>query len=47
MKAVGYWQKGLAISDPQALLDIELPEPEMPTGRDLLVSRLVSPFREF
>jgi zinc-binding alcohol dehydrogenase family protein len=37
MKAVGYWQKGLTISDPQALLDLELAEPEMPTGRDLLV----------
>ncbi|SHJ91277.1 zinc-binding alcohol dehydrogenase family protein [Malonomonas rubra DSM 5091] len=37
MKAVGYWQKGLTISDPQALLDLELPEPEMPIGHDLLV----------
>jgi len=37
MKAVGYWKKGLAIADPQALLDLELPEPENPTGRDLLV----------
>jgi zinc-binding alcohol dehydrogenase family protein len=37
MKAVGYWKKGLPISDPQALLDLELPEPEKPTGRDLLV----------
>ena len=37
MKAVGYWSKGLAISDPHSLEDIELPEPEKPTGRDLLV----------
>lgn len=37
MKAVGYWKKGVVISDPHSLEDIELPEPEMPTGRDLLV----------
>lgn len=37
MKAVGYWKKGLPISDPHSLEDIELPEPEKPTGRDLLV----------
>jgi zinc-binding alcohol dehydrogenase family protein len=37
MRAVGYWKKGLATSDPEALLDIELPEPGAPSGRDLLV----------
>jgi NADPH:quinone reductase len=35
MKAVGY-KKPLPISDPESLLDIELPKPK-PTGRDLLV----------
>ncbi len=37
MKAVGYWKKGLPISDLHALEDLELPEPELPTGHDLLV----------
>ncbi len=37
MKAVGYWKKGLATTDPDALLDMELPEPEAPAGRDILV----------
>ena len=37
MKAVGYWTKGLPISDPNSLVDLELPEPAAPTGRDLLV----------
>ena len=35
MKAVGY-QQSLAITEPAALLDIELPQP-VATGRDLLV----------
>ncbi|MFZ1426660.1 MAG: zinc-binding alcohol dehydrogenase family protein [Geminicoccaceae bacterium] len=37
MKAVGYWKEGLAIDDPRSLEDLELAEPEAPTGRDLLV----------
>jgi zinc-binding alcohol dehydrogenase family protein len=37
MKAIGYWKKGLALSDPHSLEDIELLPPEKPTGRDLLV----------
>lgn len=37
MKAVGFWTKGLAISEPKSLEDLELPEPGKPTGRDLLV----------
>lgn len=37
MKAVGYRQHGLPISDPRALEDLELPDPGPPTGRDLLV----------
>ena len=37
MKAVAYWKKGVPISDPQSLEDIELPEPGKPTGQDLLV----------
>ena len=37
MKAVGYWKKGLAISEPKSLEDIELPDPVMPEGRDLLI----------
>jgi zinc-binding alcohol dehydrogenase family protein len=35
MKAVGYY-KSLPITDPESLLDIEIPEP-VPAGRDLLV----------
>ncbi|WP_440480657.1 hypothetical protein [Rheinheimera baltica] len=35
MKAVGY-QQSLAVTDPQALLDIQLPEP-VAKGRDILV----------
>jgi zinc-binding alcohol dehydrogenase family protein len=35
MKAVGY-RKSMEISEPDALVDVELPTPE-PTGRDLLV----------
>jgi NADPH2:quinone reductase len=35
MKAVGY-QRALAITEPEALLDIELPQPEA-TDRDILV----------
>ena len=37
MKAVGYRQHGLPISDPRALEDLELPDPGPPVGRDLLV----------
>jgi zinc-binding alcohol dehydrogenase family protein len=37
MKAVGYRQHGLPITDPRALEDLELPEPGPPAGRDLLV----------
>ena len=37
MKAVGYRQSGLPISDPRALEDLELPDPAAPDGRDLLV----------
>ncbi len=37
MKAVGYWQHGLPISDPRALEDLEIPNPGPPAGRDLLV----------
>ena len=37
MKAVGYHQHGLPITDPRALEDLELPEPAAPAGRDLLV----------
>jgi len=36
MKAVGY-RHSLPIDDPQALIDIELPEPSSPSGHDLLV----------
>lgn len=36
MKAVAYRQP-LPIDDPQSLLDVNLPEPAPPTGRDLLV----------
>ena len=35
MKAVGYRQSGLPISDPRALEDLELPDPAAPEGRDL------------
>jgi zinc-binding alcohol dehydrogenase family protein len=37
MKAVGYRQHGLPISDPRALEDLNLPDPGPPAGRDLLV----------
>ncbi len=37
MKAVGYRQHGLPISDPRALEDLQLPDPGPPGGRDLLV----------
>ena len=37
MKAVGYWQHGLPISDPRALEDLDIPDPGLPQGRDLLV----------
>lgn len=37
MKAVGYRQHGLPISDPRALEDLEIPPPGPPAGRDLLV----------
>lgn len=37
MKAVGYRQHGLPISDPRALEDLDLPPPGPPAGRDLLV----------
>jgi zinc-binding alcohol dehydrogenase family protein len=37
MKAVGYRQSGLRISDPRALEDLELPDPGAPQGRELLV----------
>src|SRR5689334_20238557 len=37
MKAVGYRQHALPISDPRALEDLALPDPEAPAGRDLLV----------
>ena len=36
MRAVGF-TANLPISDPAALLDLDLPEPGVPTGRDLLV----------
>lgn len=36
MRAVGY-QRSLPPSDPQSLVDVELPDPAAPTGRDLLV----------
>jgi NADPH:quinone reductase len=36
MRAVGF-TANLPISDPSALLDLDLPEPRLPTGRDLLV----------
>jgi NADPH2:quinone reductase len=37
MKAVGYTERGLPIEHPQALLDLVLPDPGPPLGRDLLV----------
>ncbi|WGF88004.1 zinc-binding alcohol dehydrogenase family protein [Marinivivus vitaminiproducens] len=37
MKAVGYTEQGLSITDPRALIDLELPDPAAPQGRDLLV----------
>ena len=37
MKAVGYTQHGLPTDDPRSLVDLDLPEPEAPRGRDLLV----------
>lgn len=37
MKAVGYFEKGLAIDHDRALLDLEIPEPGAPAGHDLLV----------
>jgi NADPH:quinone reductase len=36
MRAVGY-QRSLPPSDPDCLVDVELPDPPAPTGRDLLV----------
>jgi len=36
MRAVGY-QRSLPPCDPESLVDIELPDPPAPTGRDLLV----------
>jgi zinc-binding alcohol dehydrogenase family protein len=36
VRAVGF-TANLAVSDPRALLDLDLPEPGLPTGRDLLV----------
>lgn len=37
MKAVGYYQHGLSADDPRSLVDLDLPEPEAPRGRDVLV----------
>ncbi|WP_293865631.1 zinc-binding alcohol dehydrogenase family protein [uncultured Alsobacter sp.] len=37
MKAVGYRQHGLPVSDPRSLEDLELPDPGRPAGSDLLV----------
>lgn len=37
MKAIGLYQN-LPISDPRSLVDIELPPPATPTGRDLLIA---------
>ena len=37
MKAVGYHQHGLHADDPRSLVDLDLPEPDVPSGRDLLV----------
>ncbi len=37
MKAVGLY-KHLPIEDPQSLIDLDIQQPEHPTGRDLLVA---------
>lgn len=37
MKAVGYHQHGLPTEDPRSLVDLTLPDPPAPQGRDLLV----------
>ncbi len=37
MRAVGYFERGLPITDENALRDLELPDPPAPAGRDLLV----------
>ena len=37
MKAIGYIQRGLPATDPNALIDLVLPDPPPPQGRDLLV----------
>ena len=37
MRAVGYFERGLPVTDANALRDLELPDPAPPTGRDLRV----------
>lgn len=37
MRAVGYFERGLPITDENALRDLELPDPPAPAGRDLLI----------
>jgi NADPH2:quinone reductase len=37
MRAVGFTRKALPIEDPESLIDLELPPPATPDGRDLLV----------
>ena len=37
MRAIGY-QRSLPPADPESLVDIDLPEPAAPQGRDLLVA---------
>ncbi len=37
MKAVGYRQQGLPLSDARALEDLDLPNSGPPTGSDLLI----------
>ena len=37
MRAVGYHQHGLPADDPRSLMDLDLPEPDAPRGRDVLV----------
>ncbi len=37
MRAVGYFERGLPITDENALRDLDLPDPPAPAGRDLLV----------
>ncbi len=37
MRAVGYFERGLPITDANALRDLELPDPAAPMGRDLRV----------